>query len=140
MENATKALMIAGAVLITIMVITLGINLFGRGNQTVDSATADMDAAAIQAYNQKFTNYEGTNVSTTEVNELLTTALSHNQLQATQQTGRSVTVTVKDGTKELSKIDNKSTSVTPVTGSSRYTVKSTMTGGLITSIDVTKNK
>ena len=131
MENATKALMIAAAILVAIIIISLGLNVVRQGQEAVQSA--DMSAAEIEAYNSQFTAYEGTNRSTADVNALLGKVLSHNQTQAQQNTGRSVTVSCANG----GAVNNNS--ITRVTGSSRYTITCTLTNGLVTAITITDN-
>ena len=59
MENASKALIIAGAILISIILISIGIMVIQSGNQLVDEAGGKMDAQALQAYNAEFVNYVG---------------------------------------------------------------------------------
>jgi len=55
MENASKALIIAGAVLVTIMILTIGVYLVGRFGTAADSYTTTVDATELQKYNS---NYE----------------------------------------------------------------------------------
>ena len=59
MENASKALIIAGAILIAILLITIGIILINSGRNVVDTGVATMSSQAIQAFNGQFTPYEG---------------------------------------------------------------------------------
>ena len=134
MENATKALMIAAAILVAIIIISLGLNVVRQGQEAVQSA--DMSAAEIEAYNAQFTSYEGTNQSTADVNALLGKVLSHNQTQVQQKTGRSVTVTCANG----GKVDMAKGTITRVTGSARYTITCTLTNSIVTAITITQNK
>jgi len=60
MENASKALIIAGAILISILLITIGIVLINSGRDVVDTGTAGMTSQKIQTFNSQFTAYEGT--------------------------------------------------------------------------------
>ena len=56
MENASKALIIAGAILISILLISLGIVIY---NSAKDAASTDqMDDFQVSAFNSKFTQYE----------------------------------------------------------------------------------
>ena len=58
MENASKALIIAAAILIAIVLITLGVYVIGVGqDQIKNSGITDIE---ITAFNQKFIKYEGT--------------------------------------------------------------------------------
>lgn len=76
MENATKALLIAAAVLIAILIISLGLVVYNKASETMDSV--DMSGQEIQAFNEKFTKYAGDSVRGTEVNALLKTAVNNN--------------------------------------------------------------
>ena len=60
MENASKALIIAGAILLAILLITIGIVLVNSGSGVADTGTANMNTQKIQTFNAQFTAYEGT--------------------------------------------------------------------------------
>jgi hypothetical protein len=78
MENASKALIIAGAILISIVLITLGVVILGQGQDVVNSS--NMDATAIQSWNSQFTQYQGTRVTGAQVNALLDSVVSNNNV------------------------------------------------------------
>ena len=59
MENASKALIIAGAILISRMLISIGIMVIQSGQQLVSEAEQSMDEQTLLAYNTKYTNYIG---------------------------------------------------------------------------------
>ena len=59
MENASKALLIAGGVLLAIMVLTIAIYLKGRFDNVADQYVASQDVSEIQKYNAKFEPYIG---------------------------------------------------------------------------------
>lgn len=59
MENASKALLIAGAILICILLIGVGMLVFNSGNEGLQEGIASMDANAKNAFNAPFTQYEG---------------------------------------------------------------------------------
>ena len=92
MENATKALLIAAAVLIAILLITFGVGILNTS--TEQAGNIDLSEYEIQKFNDKFTKYEGDNVSGSEANALLTTVFNHNLAQETADTK----VTVQKGT------------------------------------------
>lgn len=77
MENASKALIIAGAILLSILLISLGILIFSQAQDTLDSVS--MDEQEILAFNNKFTPYEGDRVRGSQVNALAQAVLSNNQ-------------------------------------------------------------
>ncbi|MCI9365485.1 MAG: hypothetical protein HFJ54_02465 [Clostridia bacterium] len=60
MENASKALIIAGAILISILLISIGILVMNSAGQMTDRMDSSMDETAIQSFNRKFENYVGT--------------------------------------------------------------------------------
>ena len=57
MENASKALIIAGAILLSILLISLGIMIFNQAQDTVTNS--GMTEAELTAFNKKFLKYEG---------------------------------------------------------------------------------
>lgn len=57
MENASKALIIAGAILLAILIISLGILIYNQASGVVGNNT--MSEVDIQTFNQKFTQYVG---------------------------------------------------------------------------------
>lgn len=90
MENATKALLIAAAVLITILVISLGVVIYTKASEAVDGAI-DMSEYQIKQFNEKFLKYQGKNVSGSDVNAMLQTVFNHNNAQPTADTCVEVT-------------------------------------------------
>ena len=81
MENASKALLIAGSVLIAILVIALGVKVFnstaGMNMQTEES----MATMEVTMFNNKFTSYIGINKSKAEVKSLLNQVITNNTLK-----------------------------------------------------------
>ena len=59
MENASKALIIAGAILIAILLISIGIILINSGKDVTSTGTAGMNSQKIQSFNAQFTPYQG---------------------------------------------------------------------------------
>jgi len=72
MENASKALIIAGAIILSILIIGLGMFIFQKAN----SAT-DLSSQKVKAYNSVFEQYEGTQ-SGVNVKALLDEVRAHN--------------------------------------------------------------
>ena len=136
MENASKALIIAGSILIAIMIISLGIVIFNRfGNSA--KKMANMDKQEIAAFNSKITPYVGNHVSGTQVNTLLQYCLSVNM--SAKQSGNTYQAISVEGATTL---DKDSTSYTRVTTGSNvsYTVDATQDpNGLMTIITITEN-
>ena len=130
MENATKALLIAAAILIAIILISMGIAVVRQGQEAVQSI--DMSEAEILAHNSKFTNYAGSNVSGSEVKVLLGIVLSHNQ---SAEEGAKVTVSGGTITQNAT-----ASSIATVSTTSRYTVECEMAnGGIVNNIKISVN-
>ena len=75
MENASKALIIAGAILLAILLISLGIMIFNQAQDTVNNS--GMSQAEITAFNNKFLKYEGTQKGSV-VKSLVNEVISNN--------------------------------------------------------------
>lgn len=78
MENATKALLIAGSVLIAILLITMGIKIFSSTKGTVDSAQTVMESTSTAIIMNQFSPYIGENIPTSKVIEFLNKAAAYN--------------------------------------------------------------
>lgn len=77
MENASKALIIAGAILLAIAIIGVGMFVFQQVSGIITD-NSDFSSKEIDAYNQPFTVYEGTNVKGTNAKSLCSKINSHN--------------------------------------------------------------
>lgn len=133
MENATKALIIAAAVLISIAVISIGIIVFRMASGAINDV--DLNDPAIASYNEKFTGFEGKRVAGSKVNAMLKTVLQHNTLNT--DAGKQVSIT---GDIELA-VDATSLPATMADTGKTYTVQCTIgKAGYITGITVTENK
>lgn len=99
MENASKALIIAGSILIAIMIISLGIYIF-KQYSSFAKENADLSEQEISAFNSKITSYLGEGISGSQVNALLQYCLANNM--SAQQSGETYKcITVKQNDDEL---------------------------------------
>ena len=137
MENATKALLIAAAVLIAILIISLGIVIYNQASETVSSV--NMSGQEIQAFNDQFLKYDGTGKRGTEVNALLKTALNNNIAERTENNGEDTAkcVIISGG---VGSIDAAAGTMTKVDPSKVYTVevKQDGDGGLVHNITISE--
>ena len=76
MENASKALIIAGAILISILIIGLGVFIYNQAANTVGKANLGSQEA--QAQNQQFEAYFGEKKSAADVKALMSLIRSNN--------------------------------------------------------------
>lgn len=59
MENASKALLIAGAILLSILIIAIGMYIYNSASSTITSSVSSMSTQEKDAFNNQFTAYEG---------------------------------------------------------------------------------
>ena len=57
MDNASKALIMAGAILIAVAIVGIGIYIFSASNSLTNNAVGQIDTIAVQMFNQTFTQY-----------------------------------------------------------------------------------
>lgn len=135
MENASKALIIAGSILIAIMIISLGIYIF-KQYSSFAKENADLSEQEISAFNSKITSYLGEGISGSQVNALLQYCLANNMsAQQSGETYKCITVTQITNNDEL--VGKNSDKYKKVETGKFYTVEGTSdNNGLITDIKV----
>lgn len=84
MENASKALIIAGAILLSILIIGLGVFIFQMAQGAMKNV--NMNQQEIMAFNEPFRQYEGANVTGSNVMALCDMVKTHNLANATDKT------------------------------------------------------
>ena len=113
MENASKALIIAGAIIISILVIGLGVFIFSGASENAD-VSSSMNSQKAQAHNGTFTNYFGQKVSANKVKELMKQIVTNNATAETADEKAKIYIhvsVVKQGTMTVG-----DTTATDVTG------------------------
>ena len=96
MENASKALIIAGAILLSILIIALGMSVYNSSSSVTDGA--NMDAQEISAHNSNFISYEGTKKGS-QLSGLLTAIQNNNN----DRDDRKIVVSVSSTTTSYNK-------------------------------------
>ena len=81
MDNASKALIMAGAILIAVAIVGIGIYIFSAANGMTDDALNQIDALTVTSINSQLQQYEG-EIRGREVKALLNTARSINKQNA----------------------------------------------------------
>lgn len=76
MENASKALIIAGSILISILIVGLGVIIYNNVSQIAGKSS--LGTQEIASHNSPFENYFGTNVSGSNVKALLSAVTTNN--------------------------------------------------------------
>lgn len=107
MENATKALLIAAAILIAIVLISIGVYVLRQGQEAMNNA--NLTESEILAYNSKFTSYSGTQRGS-NVNAMLDRLdIVNRELQASNGTPITCNVTKADiSTSQYYSVDTSS--------------------------------
>lgn len=59
MENASKALLIAGAILLCILIIAIGMFIYNSAQSTITDSLTSLSTQEVEAFNNQFTSYEG---------------------------------------------------------------------------------
>ena len=94
MENASKALIIAGAILVSILIIGLGMAIYNKATGAVRDS--NLDPEVVRQYNAGFVEYEGeTNVKGANVKALIDNVMTHNRSVGTDT---SLLIEVIEGT------------------------------------------
>lgn len=78
MENASKALLIAGAILICILLIGIGMLVYQSAQGTVSEAISQMSSQEKDMFNQQFEQYSGSRVNGSNVRALLQRVRNNN--------------------------------------------------------------
>lgn len=125
MENASKALIIAGAILISILLIGIGMMIYNSAVKPVTDAGSRMDEMTKNMFNGKFENYEGSQKGS-NVKTLISTVITSN---AQNEDDIIVTVNGKSSSADLSTLRSG------ITDGKTYTVSLTYNdNGIITAI------
>ena len=143
MENASKALIIAGAILVSILIVSLGVFIFTNASAKAKEM-ANLDEQEVSAFNSKITPYLGKSISGSQVNALIQYVIS-NDLTCIQsgETHKAIKITFPENDQGISVTDSGTMSYGTEkkrveTGASKYyKVQGTYdSNGLITTITV----
>lgn len=93
MENASKALIIAGAILVSILIIGLGMMIFNNAKDATD--TSSLTTQQITTYNSTFDAYVGEKVGGSNVKALYEAVKNHNLANSTDD---SLIISINDKT------------------------------------------
>lgn len=138
MENASKALIIAGAILLAILIISLGIVIYQQAKGVINENA--MSQVEITQFNTQFTQYQGKQRGST-IKSLYQTVLSNNVSQDSDDRRVKIVCTITGNLEKSAKtLPTKMGDIQ--TGSSYNVVISYGTGagnsGLVETITITK--
>lgn len=138
MENATKALMIAGAILVALLIIGIAMAIYTNSQGVFSNVNSRMSQQEIQVFNQQFENYEGTQ-SGSSVKALIGTILTNNSVadQNGEEEEKAVSLTIDGGkAKEAKTSAELSSARTEIIAGKKYTVEFEYKDGLINKVTV----
>lgn len=78
MENASKALIIAGAILISILLISVGVLIMNSTSGVTGGMDSSAKAMEMQSFNSQFTSYAGNGIAASQVRSLVSAVISSN--------------------------------------------------------------
>ncbi len=130
MENASKALIIAGAILISILIISLGVIIYQQAAGVVNNNS--MSELEVTQFNEPFESYVGKNVRGANVKALISKINASN---STYQGDDSKTIKL-DQSGSVKSLDAS------ISAGSTYdvSISGTTSGGLISTIRINENK
>lgn len=135
MENMSKALIIAGAILISLLLVGVGVLVVTRVNAPAQQGVERMNSQEKQSFNSQFEIYQGEQ-NANNVRSLLSTIRGNNssdtQLYKVKITYSNGTVNVKAQTDDTSitKVQND------ITTAKTYTVTFEYNDGIITDVTI----
>ena len=140
MENASKALIIAGAILLAILIISLGILIYNQASSVVNDNA--MSQVEITQFNTQFTQYQGTQRGSA-VRSLFQEVLSNNVSQDDDARRVAIDATAVDSSIKLDKGDSSIPDLTKIATGASYTVtisygSSGSNAGLVDKITIKK--
>ena len=128
MENASKALIIAGAILLAILLISLGIMIFNQASSTLEGG-GGMDEAQKSTFNARFQKYEGS-IKGSQLKSLLNEIIAVNNDENDENN-----IALSDNSYASANV----TSTGWVNPNTTYTVEfSNYNNGLISEVKITK--
>lgn len=136
MENASKALIIAGAILLAILLISLGIFIFSQAQDTVTNS--GMSQAETSAFNTKFTKYENIRKGSV-VRSMIQEIIASNADENNSSAGRTVKIIIKTKQGNAEPLEGDNIKSSKISNSKSYNVEVTgYTKGCVSEITITE--
>ncbi len=133
MENASKALIIAGAILISIVLIAVGVMVVSAANAPVETAGSKMSDIDKQIFNRDYTAYIGDKKSGSKVVSLLQAIQANN---SNEETKAEIKVTYGEDQDKIVANDIASI-INKIKSGKYYKVEANYTDGIIDTITIT---
>ena len=85
MENASKALIIAGAILLSILIIAIGMAIYSSSQSAINDSLTDFSTQQVEGFNSNFTSYIGKSTGS-NVSNMLTRLIANANTYADEPT------------------------------------------------------
>ena len=121
MENASKALIIAGAILLSILIVSLGIMVFQNAKNTVSSS--NLNKQEIESFNSQWEGYEGTKKTASEVRSVAQAIIASNASESKSGTNRWIAFDNSETVNTTTLTSKPSVTVPSPANSKTYTIK-----------------
>lgn len=150
MENASKALLIAGAILIVILLIAVGMMVYNGAKGSIDKAIGSMSSTEKDIHNKQFEPYIKSGLSGSNLKTLYSKVISNNgndeniavNINKIENDANTKKLTAKALTKTTITESDLSSSMANIktNASISYDLTATYTNGVITAISVEINE
>lgn len=120
MENASKALIIAGAILLSILIISLGIMVYNNAKNAANGG--NIDKTQIQGFNSEWEGYVGNNRTADQIRSLYQAVIASNAAETKAGTNRLIGIKKAATAGTAYTAANKPTSVPTIANNATYTV------------------
>lgn len=94
MENAVKALLIAAAVLLVLMIISLLVISYGQTSNFFENQHDATVTEQLQSFNEQFVNYNNTTIRGNEMLSIINKVVDYNTMQATNKGYEKITLNI----------------------------------------------
>lgn len=149
MENASKALIIAGAILLSILIIGIAMFIFNSANETLEKTVSRMSEQEQSTHNQRFQKFAGDRRSGTDVKSLVsemtqnyTTQLNNGELgrvPGVNYSAGTTTITIDQKAGDVDQQFNDMMGNIKATRSYKVDVLVDPAAGIVNQINITEN-
>ncbi|MGP1609038.1 MAG: hypothetical protein ACTTGJ_04250 [Clostridium sp.] len=135
MENASKALIIAGAILLSILLIAVGMFIFQQAQGQINKAGNRLDQSAIETHNKQFSQYEGMQTGT-QVKSLIQTIIANNRRVKEEDDGVQKEVKIQGTSADLNGKTKESEISAAVKSTKKYRIELNYENGIVTQVTI----
>lgn len=135
MENASKALIIAGAILLSILLIAVGMFIFQQAQGQINKAGNRLDQSAIETHNKQFSQYEGMQTGT-QVKSLIQTIIANNRRVKEEDDGVQKEVKIQGTSADLNGKTTESSISAAVKSTKKYRIELNYENGIVTQVTI----